>query len=295
MLKSKINILILYIAVFFLASSAIFVKVIKAPTQVIAFYRVFFSGLMILPMILFNKHLRNELINLTKKQYLFCFISGILLASHYFLWFESLNYTSVASSTAIVTLQPIFAVIFGYFFFKERVNKIGLIGIFISILGSFLIGFSDFSTSSLNLYGDFLALIAAIFITGYFIIGQSLRQQISVLGYSFLGYCSSSIVLLTYITIKQFPLIEYNHKTWILFLSMAIFSTIFGQMLINWVIKWFTTTTVSVAILTEAIWATALSILLLNEHVSANQVIGMIIIIIGLLVYSYRQKISMKI
>ena len=47
------------------------------------------------------------------------FISGLFLAAHYVLWFESLQYTSVASSTVIVTLQPLFSMIVGYFLFKE--------------------------------------------------------------------------------------------------------------------------------------------------------------------------------
>lgn len=46
--------------------------------------------------------------------HLFLFI-GVFLAIHYGLWFESLRFTSIASSTVFVTLQPLFAFIGGYF------------------------------------------------------------------------------------------------------------------------------------------------------------------------------------
>ncbi|MEC3440908.1 EamA family transporter, partial [Bacillus cereus] len=98
---------ILFFGVFALSTSAIFVKLADAPATIIAFYRLFFATLILLPLLLFNKNSRNELKTLTKKQWTFGFTSGLFLAAHYVLWFESLQYTSVASSTVIVTLQPL--------------------------------------------------------------------------------------------------------------------------------------------------------------------------------------------
>lgn len=293
--KSKWNIIVLIVGVFFLSTSAIFVKLLNASSAVIAFYRLFFSGLMLLPIVLFNKKIRYELVSLKPKQYFLACISGFILSSHYLLWFESLNYTSVASSTVIVTLQPIFAVLASYIFLKERVNYFGVIGIVISIIGSCFIGWQDFQSSSAALYGDFLALLAAILITGYFFIGKNLRRHIGVLTYSILGYFSSALILFVYGVFKQVSFTSYSKEVWILFVCMALFSTIFGQMLINWVLKWFNTTTVSVMILTEVIWAILLSIIILNEGVSKEQILGILVIIVGLLIYSYREKIEYRI
>lgn len=46
-----------------------------------------------------------------------------ILAAHYVLWFESLQYTSVASSTVIVTLQPLFSMIGGYFYSRKGLRE----------------------------------------------------------------------------------------------------------------------------------------------------------------------------
>lgn len=294
MKQSNFHIIVLMIGVFFLSTSAIFVKVLDAPAVVIAFYRLFFSGLFMLPIVLANKNLRSEVMSFTTKQVLLGCISGVLLAGHYVLWFKSLDYTSVASSTVLVTLQPVFAVIGGYLFFKERVNFFGIAGMIIAIFGSGFIGWQDFQSSSIALYGDFLALLAAIIITGYFFIGQNLRQHMSVLAYSIIGYFSSSIVLFAYGSLQKTSFIGFEKSTWILFIAMALFSTIFGQLVINWVLKWLKTTTVSVVILTEVVWATLLSVVVLDEWVTGKQVIGIVVIILGLLVYAYREKIELR-
>lgn len=288
------NIIALIVGVFFLSTSAIFVKLIHAPVDIIAFYRLFFSWIIMLPILIINKNLRFELKSLTLKQYFLGSVSGLLLAAHYIFWFESLNYTSVSSSTALVTLQPIFAVILGYVLFKDKTNYIGIFGIIISILGSGFIGWQDFQNNTLALYGDFLALFAAFIITGYFFIGQFLRKDISVLSYSIIGYASSSFFLLFYSIFKNSSFTNYSRESWYLLIFLALFSTIFGQMLINWVLKWLSATTVSVVILTEVIWATVLSIIILKEQISSNQVIGILAIILGLVIYSYSARIKLK-
>ena len=91
-----------------------------------------------------------------------------IFSAHYVLWFESLQYTSVASSTVIVTLQPLFSMIGGYFLFKERFTKGAVIGCLIAISGSIIIGWQDFKISGEALYGDILAFIGAGIITAYF-------------------------------------------------------------------------------------------------------------------------------
>lgn len=231
---------------------------------------------------------------MSAKQYgMICF-SGLLLATHYVFWFESLNYTSVASSTAIVTLQPVFAVIAGYIFFRERVNRVGIIGIGLAILASCYIGWQDFQHNSLALYGDALALLAAFLITGYFYLGKNLRSSINLIVYSIVGYFSSSVMLLLYGLFQKHPFTGYSSFTWLMFVSMAFFSTILGQMLINWLLKWMSATTVSVAILSEVIWATILSLIVLGEYVSSKQIQGICVIMIGLLLYSYRDKIGKR-
>lgn len=106
------------IGVISVSLSAIFVKLANAEAGIIAFYRMLFSVLIMAP--LFFWKYTKELQQLSKRDWLFSSIAGIFLAFHFILWFESLNYTSVASSTVLVTLQPLFAFVGTYFFSLKR-------------------------------------------------------------------------------------------------------------------------------------------------------------------------------
>ena len=103
-----------------LSTSAIFVKIAQAPSAITAFYRLFFSAMILLPFALASKPIRSELFSLPAKKVRLGILAGLLLAVHYVMWFESLNYTSVSSSTVLVSLQPLFSILLGYCFFKKR-------------------------------------------------------------------------------------------------------------------------------------------------------------------------------
>jgi drug/metabolite transporter (DMT)-like permease len=87
----------------------VFVRLADASSSITAFYRLFFAALLLVPSLLLKKENRKSILSLSKKQWGLGLVSGLFLAVHYVLWFESLNYTSVASSTVIVTLQLLFS------------------------------------------------------------------------------------------------------------------------------------------------------------------------------------------
>jgi drug/metabolite transporter (DMT)-like permease len=109
-----------------LSTSAVFVRLANAPSAVTAFYRLLFAALILLPFLLCSKKNRRELLTLSKKQWRLGLLAGQLLAVHYVLWFESLRFTSVASSTVLVTLQPLFSIAGGRFFLRERYDRLAV-------------------------------------------------------------------------------------------------------------------------------------------------------------------------
>jgi drug/metabolite transporter (DMT)-like permease len=268
------------VGVISVSASAIFVKLCSAPSGVIAFYRLFFSVLFMLPIFL-KKH-SSELRLITKKDFLFSAIAGILLAFHFILWFESLNFTSVASSTVLVTLQPLFAFIGTYIFFKEKLSSKAIISGLIAVVGSVLISWGDFRISGSALFGDFLALIACALITGYLLFGQTVRQRLSLVTYTFVVYLISSVTLFIYILTANQPLYPYIPSDWVYFILLALVPTLLGHTLFNWSLKWISTSTISMAILFEPVGATILAYFLLDEQTVWSQVVGGLIVIVGI-------------
>lgn len=283
--------LTLFLGVFALSTSAIFVKLAGAPSSITAFYRLFFALLFLLPLLLLDKAYWQDLRSLSRRQWQTGLLSGLFLAIHYILWFESLNYTSVASSTVIVTLQPLFSFVGSYFLFKERFSTGAIISSIVALIGSFIIAWGDFQISMQALYGDLLAFIAAGFITAYFFIGQHMRQKLAVVPYSILGYAASAFFLAVYALSQQLSFIDYSQSTWTAFLGIAFISTILGQMLLNWLLKWLSTSVISMSILGETIGTCILAYFILGEIITLRQGIGIIVTLAGLgLFMFYKNK-----
>jgi len=274
----------LVIGVIAVSTSAIFVKLASdAPAGIIAFYRLFLSVIMMLPIILLKY--KDELKSVSRKDWLLATFSGVFLALHFILWFESLNYTSVASSVVLVTLQPVFAFIGTYFFFGERFSPGAVIAMIITLIGSFIISMGDFQISGLALLGDILALLGAVTVTGYFLLGQQLRRSLSLMTYTFIVYGISSFTLLIYILIIGASFIGYSANVWFWFLALAIVPTFLGHTLFNWALKWLSTSTISMAIVFEPIGASILAYLILGEMVTYSQWLGGAIVIVGLFLF----------
>mgnify|MGYP005753501699 CR=1 FL=1 len=262
----------LAIGVFTVSLSAIFVKLAEAPAPIIAFYRLFFSVLLLMPIFLY-KYV-GELKGITRKDFLYSSIAGVFLAFHFILWFESLNYTSVASSTVLVTLQPLFAFIGTYFFFKEKLSHKAVISGVLAVIGSFIISWGDFQTSGIALFGNFLALVACALVTGYLMFGQNVRKRLSVITYTIIVYGISTITLFLYVLIFGYSFTGYASSDWMWFLLLAIFPTLLGHSLFNWAVKWISTNIISMSILFEPIGAAILAYFVLNEMVTWTQLLG---------------------
>lgn len=271
------------IGVFSVALSAIFVKMTSADSGVTAFYRMLFSIIIMSP-VFFLKY-THEIKKLSKRDWTFASIAGVFLAFHFILWFESLNYTSVASSTVLVTLQPLFAFAGTYFFFKEKLSVKTLLSGAIAILGSVLIGYGDFKVSGSALFGDILALIACALITAYLLFGQDVRKRLSLVTYTFVVYGISTITLFFYIVFKGESFGPYPASEWMWFLLLAIIPNLFGHTLFNWALKWVSTNVISIAILFEPIGAAILAYFILGEYLTASQIIGGSVVLAGITLF----------
>lgn len=242
---------------------------------------------------------RKELAKLTKRDLLFSVFAGIFLAIHFILWFESLNYTSVASSTVLVTLQPIFALIGTSLIFKEIINLKMTIAVLIALAGSIIISWGDFQLSGGALFGDILALLACALITAYLLVGQDVRKRVSLITYTFLVYGVSTLALLIYVLATRQPLLDYPASDWIGFLILALLPNLLGHTLFNWAVKWVSTNVVSIAALFEPVIAAVAAYFILNESISLSQAIGGIIVIMGILLFiidlkSIKEKFFVK-
>ena len=284
-LIEKHPMIMIVVGVLGISVSSIFVKFSAAPSAVTAAWRLLWTVLMLTPVVVGKAPVRRELLQTPKKLVLLSILSGLFLAIHFVLWFESLQHTCVASSTTIVCTEVIWVCLGFCIFLKGRITWKAVAAIGVTLLGSVLIALSD-SGSGGQLYGDILALLAAIAVAVYTLIGRVVREKCSTTVYTYLVYSACAAVLVLTCIAQSQNLFGYGWSAVIVGALLAVFSTILGHSIFSWCLKYFSPAFVSASKLCEPVVAAVLAGFLFGELPGWLQIAGGILILGGVLWYS---------
>lgn len=273
-----------------IAMSSIFVKYSQAPSAVTAAYRLLWTVLLMTPAVFGKGEIRRELFHLDRKAVVLSCLSGVFLAAHFVLWFESLQHTSVASSTTIVCTEVIWVSLGYCLFMKGRLSVKAVIAIGVTLVGSFLIAFSDSGTGGGHLYGDILALLGAVVVAVYTLIGQKVRRTVSTTVYTYVVYAACAAVLVITCLVQKQDLFAYGFSAPIVGLLLAVFSTILGHSIFSWCLKYFSPSFVSASKLCEPVAAAVMAGFLFGELPKPLQILGGVLILGGVYWYSYMER-----
>ena len=265
--------------------SSIFVKYSAAPAAVTAAWRLLWTVALMTPVVWGSGTVRRELLGVNGKIAVLSALSGLFLAVHFVLWFESLNQTSVASSTTIVCTEVIWVCLGYRLFLGGRIPGRAALAIAVTLAGSVLIAFAD-SGSRGHLRGDVLALLAAVAVAGYTLIGRVVRAQASPTVYTYLVYTACAAVLVLTCAFQGLGLTAYGSSPIFVGLALAGFSTILGHSIFSWCLKYFSPAFVSASKLCEPVGAAALAAVLFAQIPTALQLLSGGLILGGVLWYS---------
>lgn len=286
----KHPIIMIVVGVIGISLSSIFVKYSTAPSAVTAAYRLLWTVLLMSPVTFGKREIRQELFLVSIRNLLLSCLSGIFLAFHFTLWFESLHHTSVASSTTIVCTEVIWVSIGYALFLKGKMGLRSMLAIGVTLVGSALIAFADSSAGGAHLYGDLLSLLAAITVAAYVLLGRVVRETVSTTVYTYIVYSSCAAVLLLFCLFQRNSLFGYGPSGIIVGILLAIFSTILGHSIFSWCLKYFSPSFVSASKLCEPVVAAILAGFLFGEAPSVLQLIGGAMILGGVFYYSRLER-----
>lgn len=279
--------LLLTISIIAISFAAIFVKWSDAPSSILSMYRMYLACALLFPMAYAK---RRDFFKLSRRDWLFLFTAGIFLALHFALWFESLKLTTVASSTIILALQPIVALIGGFFIYKERTSLSTIMLIGISIIGVVMVGWGDLGLSSKSaIIGDTLSFLSVLAVVCYLLIGQNVVRKVSHWAYSFCVFLFAALTLHIYNLFLGVPITGYDTREWKIFVLLAIFPTL-AHVIYNYLLNFVNTTTISISILGEPVGATILAVILLGEDVIGLQIVGGIFVLLGVFLFLIQQR-----
>jgi drug/metabolite transporter (DMT)-like permease len=273
--------LALVVAVLAISWGAIFVRLCHAPPLVIAFHRLGFSTLLLLPILA----VRGEATSLFARgrPTFHALASGLLLALHFAAWISSLALTTIASSVVIVSTQPVFSALLSARVLGEKAPARLYAGVCVCLCGTLLISGGDLSFSPRRLVGDLLAFAGAAAAAGYFIIGRSLRARMPFLSYLVWVNGSGALFLGVTAAARGDALLGQRPSDYFWFLMMALVPSLLGHACLNWAVRRLEVYRVSLTAFGEPILATLYAFLLFGERPAPSLWTGAALVFAGVL------------
>jgi len=275
----------LVIGILCISFSPIFVKLAGVSPIGAAFYRVLVAWLCLLPYCIIKKKLRVD-----KKLLLTAIVAGVVFASDVAIWNISLLKISATVSTLIANLAPVWVGLFSFLLFRKSSGRLFWIGTLIAIFGMvILVGYQHILHLELNA-GILLAILASLFYATYIMITKTIMARIDVFTFMFYSMLSASIFLLAVNDAMGNSLVHFSLKVWLCFVGMGIICQLTGWLTINYSLRYLESTKVSIALLSQTVFAALLAVFLLNETLKVNEIIGSVIVLAGIALTFLKQR-----
>ncbi|MEI7646209.1 MAG: DMT family transporter [Chloroflexales bacterium] len=281
--------LILLAGVLITSTASIIIRMaqgVGVPSLSIAAGRIVLAALILTPLALTRA--RPELRALRRGDLRLALGAGTFLAIHFASWISSLAYTSVASSAALVTTNPLWVGLASVLIFRERLGWRAIFGMALTITGAAVISLSDSGDrqQAAPLLGNSLALLGALTGSGYLLIGRALRRRVSILSYIWLVYSTAGVILLLIALLTGQPLLGLPAYAYMLLLGLAIGPQLIGHTALNYALGSISATFVAIALLGEPVGSAILAALIFRESVAPLQIAGIALLLIGILIAS---------
>ncbi len=272
-----------YIAVLSVSFAAILVRLTDATGLAVAFYRMLFSSVLMIPIYMLQ---RPRLPSLRSSEFRMCILSGLFLGLHFAAWITSLKFTSVASSVTLVTTQPLFVAAFSSLFLGERLSRSAVGGMLVAILGSVALVFQGMATGSMHLAGDLLALAGAAFASAYLILGRMVRRSLSVESYALVTYVTSAVTIGLVCAALSPEALVVSSRDLAITCAMALVCSVIGHTLFNWSLEFVSASFVAVMILGEPVGSILWAALLFREIPTGLQAAACLALLAGIFVFA---------
>ena len=280
--------LVLAVGVLAVSFSAIFIRLAQTeeavPSLAIAAWRTTIATMVLLPIALLRR--RQELRGMKMADWLLAALAGLMLGIHFGTWITSLAYTSIASSAVLVSTSPLWVGLAAPFVLHEPLTRWLKIGLGLALAGSVVIALGDglqLADGSRAMTGNGLALLGAVAMAVYYLIGRRLRQGLSLLSYTTVVYGIAALTLVSYSLMSQVPLMGYSQTAYGLFVLMAVFPQLIGHSSFNWALAYLPATFVAVTIISEPVGATLLGLLILGEVPAGVTIVGSLVVLLGIM------------
>jgi len=206
-------------------------------------------------------------------------------------WAWSLTITTVANSSLLHSLTPIFTGLFAWIAFGQRFNNNFWIGTLIAVSGVVILGISEYRFSPAHLWGDAGSLFSAIFFSVEPVLIGRLRQRLGT--YTIMAWNYGIIALIILPGLWLFPdaSVPVSSQGWFTLLAMAIICQTIGMGLLAYCLRFISAGVISLLHLSMPLISASIAWLAFGEPLSCWNVLVFVVIIGGIII-STRERNS---
>jgi len=219
----------------------------------------------------------------TLRDFLLISMAGVYLAADVAVWHYSIQMTTVANSTLLANVAPVFVVLAGWILFRTRVTGTYLIGLAAAMTGVFILSRASLSLSQDHFIGDLLGVLTAVFYAAYQMSVERLRKRFSTVTIMKYAIPASALIMLPVALASGDDLLPVTLAGWGFLIALAAGPQVFGQGLIAWALAHLPVAFASVSVLVQPVTAALVAWALFGEQIGAQQAAGGVIVLAGIM------------
>ena len=265
----------------------ILVKLNYTPGLISAFYRMTIALAVILPYAIFTKQLELPKGN----TFFLALLCGICFGSDVAVWNIAIQNSTATQASLLTNLSPVWVGIGTSIFLRPKPSRNFWIGTAIALLGMItLVGFQFFAQLSFDI-GFSFGVLSGIFYAIYILISKKVLGKISIVNFMTLSLISSSFFLGIISWYLGEPFNGFSNIGWFVLLIQGLVCQLLAWTLISYATQHMPATRVSLSLLAQAILATLLAWIFLNEVITLQMILGGIILLFGIRITFYNKPL----
>ena len=286
--KNILNLLVLAIAVTALAFSPIFTKLSEfelSPTATI-FNRLWIATIIVAFWQFVNTPRSKDSSSTNQSSYK---ERGLLILASFsatasaLLWAISFTQTSIASSTVLRSLTPLFIALGAWLILNQRFDRKFVLGMILAIIGGISIGWDDLQLGTEYLQGDGIALLSAALHGVNLLTVGYLRDRGCTTDRVLLWRCGAgALMVMPIVYLTDLSLFPITAKGWFAVVALAVVCQTFGQGLLVFSLKQFSSSFVGIFALLKPIITALLAWVIFAEDISVASSVALILILTGI-------------
>lgn len=217
-------------------------------------------------------------------------LAGVFFAIDISLWHLALTQTSVANATFLVNIGNVGVGLLAWIFLRERLTIYWAIAISLALTGAYLLSSGAISATEGALQGDLLALLAALFVSGYMLCAKLARLKATAIDVIFWATVTEAIVSSIICGLLGEPIIPQGIEQLRAPIFLAVVAHVGGQGLIVSGMRTTPAALAGVIVLIQPVAAAAISWPLFDERLTTVQIIGAALILVGITVAQIRTR-----